>query len=87
MLILSKGLSWPFFPHNDSFRTGIYAFDFKKPSDDLKELPIDGNFNQEDVVSFHGLSVWQDKSGGMCMCAVVVVVSYTKLLYYNSFAI
>ena len=73
--MLSKGLRWPFFPTNDSFQTGIYAFDFKTPTGELKELPIDGNFNKNDVASFHGLSVWQDKSGGMC----VVVVNHLLL--------
>ena len=55
---------WPFFPTNSSIRTGIYGFDFQKPNEDLVWLPLQGNFNQESILSYHGVTAWEDKTNG-----------------------
>ncbi len=51
-------------PFNSSIRTGIYGFDFNKPDDGLVWLPMEGDFHQDEVLTYHGISVWQDKANG-----------------------
>ena len=64
LLLSLKGLTWPFLPTNSSILTGIYGFDFQKPNEDLVWLPLQGNFNQEFILSYHGVSAWEDKTNG-----------------------
>ncbi|XP_072032712.1 serum paraoxonase/lactonase 3-like isoform X2 [Amphiura filiformis] len=60
---ISTGLTWPDFPLDDR-PVGIYGFDLNQPNEDPIWLPMKGNFNQENIVSHHGLSSWQDKASG-----------------------
>ncbi|XP_072032714.1 serum paraoxonase/arylesterase 2-like isoform X2 [Amphiura filiformis] len=59
---VSTGLTWPYMPYNASVRTGIYGFDFNQPADGVVWLPMEGDFNQDRVMSYHGISVWKDKA-------------------------
>ena len=65
LIVSSQGLTFPYAPYNSSIRTGIYGFDFKAPHEELNWIPLQGNFNQDSIRSYHGLSAWRDQANGM----------------------
>ncbi|XP_071941116.1 serum paraoxonase/arylesterase 2-like [Antedon mediterranea] len=76
LAFISSGISLDHYtkgndPRIRQFEGGIYRFDFNKPDEEAKLIPIEGDVLKNNGLRPHGLDVWQDGKTGKVRLFVV----------------